>query len=43
MAHKTLTISEDAYDALSRLRYERESFTEVTLRLAKKKEIGSPL
>jgi predicted CopG family antitoxin len=40
MAHKTLTISEEAYDALSRLKNGNESFTDVILRLSKQKEIG---
>jgi predicted CopG family antitoxin len=35
MAHKTLTISEDAYTALSDLKLEDESFTDVIIRLAK--------
>ncbi len=34
MAHKTITISEEAYDALARMKKESESFTEVILRLA---------
>lgn len=33
MAHKTITISEEAYDALARQRKEHESFTEVILRV----------
>jgi len=41
VAHKTLTISEDAYRALYKLKRDRESFTDVVLRLAKQKEIGS--
>lgn len=35
MAHKTLTISEEAYTALSGLKLENESFTDVIVRLAK--------
>lgn len=35
MAHKTLTISEEAYAALSDLKLEDESFTDVIVRLAK--------
>jgi|Deesub1362B_J571_1020462.scaffolds.fasta_scaffold00129_11 predicted CopG family antitoxin len=35
MAHKTLTISEDAYNALKRLKKERESFSDVILRITK--------
>jgi len=34
MAHKTLTISEDAYEALVRLKKEGESFTDVIKRIA---------
>jgi len=41
MAHKTLTISEDAYNALARMKGEKESFTEVILRIAKKKRDGT--
>ena len=37
MAHKTLTISEEAYDALARLKSKDESFTKVILRLASKR------
>jgi predicted CopG family antitoxin len=37
MAHKTLTISEEAYDALAALKKEGESFTELI------KRITSPL
>ncbi len=33
MAHKTLTISEEAYDALAELKNEGESFTELIKRL----------
>ncbi len=43
MAHKTLTISEEAYNALSRLKTKNESFTKVILRLAGKKSKGSLL
>ena len=42
MGHKTLTISEEAYEALSSLK-ERESFTEVILRITKKAERGTLL
>jgi predicted CopG family antitoxin len=41
MAHKTLTISEEAYAALARLKSKDESFTKVILRLAQKKSRGS--
>lgn len=40
MAHKTLTISEEAYNALSKLKNENESFTDVILRLSKQREMG---
>ena len=43
MAHKTLTISEEAYNALARLKTKDESFTKVILRLAQKKSKGSLL
>lgn len=33
MAHKTITISDDAYEALARSRLANESFTKVILRL----------
>ena len=35
LAHKTLTISEEAYSALSSFKAEDESFTDVILRLSK--------
>ncbi len=34
MAHKTITISEEAYQALAKMKKERESFTDVILRVA---------
>lgn len=40
MAHKTVTISEDAYAALARLKVRGESFTEVILRLTTKTRKG---
>ncbi len=43
MAHKTLTVSEEAYNALARLKLKDESFTKVILRLARKKEKGNLL
>lgn len=43
MAHKTLTISEEAYAALSRLKSRGESFTEVILRITAKTKRGSLL
>jgi len=43
MAHKTLTVSEEAYNALARLKSKDESFTKVILRLARKKEKGNLL
>ncbi len=41
MAHRTLTVSEEAYNALARLKLKDESFTKVILRLARKKEKGN--
>lgn len=43
MAHKTLTISEEAYAALSRLKSRGESFTDVIVRLTAKTRKGSLL
>ncbi len=43
MAHKTLTISEEAYNALARLKSKDESFTKVILRLAERKTKGNLL
>ncbi len=33
MAHKTITISEDAYNSLNKLKRKNESFTDVILRI----------
>src|SRR3989304_7750408 len=43
MAHKTLTISEDAYAALAGLKARGESFTDVILRLTAKTRKGTLL
>src|SRR5947199_10606441 len=43
MAHKTLTISEEAYNALSMVKGKDESFTKVILRLAKRRSSGDLL
>ena len=43
MAHKTLTISEEAYKALVRLKSKNESFTKVILRLAERRTKGNLL
>jgi predicted CopG family antitoxin len=43
MGHKTLTVSEEAYEALARMKKERESFTEAILRLTDKREKGTLL
>ncbi len=40
MAHKTLTVSEEAYDALAKLKTRNESFTQVILRLSKQRKAG---
>ncbi|MBO3754685.1 MAG: antitoxin VapB family protein [Candidatus Brockarchaeota archaeon] len=37
MGHKTITISDEAYRALAHLKRGKESFTEVILRLAKRR------
>ncbi len=37
MSHKTITISEEAYDALARMKKTNESFTDVILRLTSRK------
>ena len=38
MGHKTITISDDAYDALAKSKRENESFTKVILRLTSDKK-----
>lgn len=38
MAHKTLTISEEAYKRLLKEKMERESFTDVVIRLTNKEK-----
>ena len=43
MAHKTLTISEEAYNALAQLKSKDESFTKVILRLAERRTKGNLL
>lgn len=43
MAHKTLTISEEAYNALARIKGRDESFTKAILRLTNKKAAGNLL
>ncbi len=43
MAHKTLTISEEAYAALAKLKNRGESFTDVILRIGGKKRGGTLL
>ena len=43
MGYKTLTVSEEAYEALTRLKKDRESFTETILRLTRKAERGTLL
>ncbi len=43
MAHKTLTISEEAYNALARVKGKEESFTRTILRLTKKRGAGDLL
>jgi len=43
MAHKTITVSEEAYKALAGMKGEKESFTEAILRIARKREEGTLL
>jgi predicted CopG family antitoxin len=43
MGHRTLTVSDEAYNALSKMKKERESFTETILRITKKTEEGTLL
>jgi predicted CopG family antitoxin len=43
MAHKTITISEQAYHALATLKKENESFTDAILRLTSKKGSATTL
>jgi predicted CopG family antitoxin len=43
LAHKTITISEEAYKILSKTKREKESFTEVIIRIIGKKEEGNLL
>ena len=43
MAHKTITISEEAYEALAEVKATKESFTDVILRMVKKRQEGTLL
>jgi predicted CopG family antitoxin len=43
MAHKTITISEQAYHALATLKEEKESFTDAILRLTSEKGSATTL
>jgi predicted CopG family antitoxin len=43
MAHKTITISEQAYDALAGLKKGKESFTDAILRLTSKRGSAAAL
>ncbi len=43
MGHRTLTVSDEAYNALAKMKKERESFTETILRLTKRAEKGTLL
>ncbi len=43
MGHKTITISDEAYKALSHLKRDKESFTDVILRLARGRAEGTLL
>lgn len=43
MAHKTITISDEAYEALARSKKDSESFTKVILRLTSERTKASSL
>ena len=43
MAHKTITISDKAYEALAKARTDNESFTKVILRLTSERSKGARL
>ncbi len=43
MAHKTITISDDAYEALAKSKKENESFTKVILRLTSERRKANSL
>ena len=43
MAHKTITVSEEAYNALARKKKENESFTDVILRVTSDRGKASSL
>ena len=43
MAHKTITVSEEAYEALAEAKAGKESFTDVILRILKKRQEGTLL
>jgi predicted CopG family antitoxin len=43
MAHKTITISEEAYEVLAGMNAAKESFTDVILKIVKKKQEGTLL
>jgi len=43
MGHRTLTVSDEAYNALTKMKKERESFTDTILRITKKNEEGTLL
>jgi len=43
MAHKTITVSEEAYEALAGMKAAKASFTDFILKIVKKKEEGTLL
>jgi len=43
MGHRTITVSDEAYNALAKAKKERESFTETILRITKRTERGTLL